>query len=1784
MPKIYDNLLIIGGESQIPLSVYTQSTSNPILYVGEEGNVGIGITSSLWRLEVSGTVSTDGFKMSTGATSGYVLTSFDSQGNANWQAPKIRKYFGSGLTFSENITKTIEHNLGTEGISVTLWDNTNDINISGLLTNRTLNSVDITLTSDFNYPGVDVIITGADGAGLDSVIMPIDLAVDNLTIEIYDNKIRLKQDVGVAYDYSNNPTARQFNGSIQNGVLNIASGANSHAEGRETSAVGTESHSEGFRTTSNGEFSHSEGFYTTTYGQNSHAEGNQTVASGANSHSEGVETTTVGNGSHSEGYNTTALGTGSHAEGFKSTSIGDGSHAEGGSQWLDDAGSVAIGHGSHAEGVNTTSIGNYSHSEGEFTKSIGHVSHAEGTDTESFGIWSHVEGNGTTSHGDGSHAEGLLTTSIGDSSHSEGYNTTTVGNYSHSEGVNTTSSSDGSHSEGNSNLAGIRKFDCYINNGLVRIINGVDYTSDFMSGVILMSNGLTYSYDVMSCTYSSPIFSFQMNDIGFMTSSETNTSGGTQLGPVFIITENSTLINPSTGEELILDPINGYQAIMAVGGDRYVAGTTMDLNLKVFVHNFINDYSDQLIITVPNGWEINSASPYIGEETWEYSGITFSVYDYISNPNFYDPNMPPKGEPLIDITNNNKTVTWGFNNDYIGGLWTAQRAAMNGIPHYSTQGVYEFTINVTIDKSVYGIQTLNFLASSSSFEPDFNGVLNLQPDGLWVVDISNLANPKGSPIGNYSHAEGLNTTSIGDYSHTNGIGTIAMTEGEFVIGKWNTATNSNNLFVIGNGTSSNNRSDLAIFKDDSITFNKSIILKDGTQGLGKILISDTNGVASWTFSSSLFETNGIIGDGTINYLSKFTGTNSISDSQIFDDGTNVTIRSGVQIGSASVVTGVYGFAEGYQTTALGTGSHAEGFKSTAIGDGSHAEGGSQFTDDRGGIAEGHGSHAEGQDSRSIGLYSHAEGGGTKSIGSVSHSEGGETTAIGGASHAEGSLTTSTGEFSHAEGLITTSLGKYSHSEGQYTLSFGKGSHSEGFLNEVLYKNSHIEGFGNVVGKAYKSTYYDNFDKKFRFTGNLLDNFSIGDTLDFINPNVSEFEDSSTKLITGYTIISLTFSSPNTEVIIDTSLGIQYDGFGFTVVNRTKSLNDFGSSHAEGYSNIASGSISHAEGQNTLTLGTASHAEGVSTTAIGDYSHSEGTNTTTLGISSHASGTGSVAAGLYSHAEGGETNAGYKAFNSKIENGLVTIVDNVDYSSVFTSGYIYTISNYTNEILNYRYEYDIFSCTFSSPTFSLQLYDTTITTYSNSIYIFDNDNINSGTKTYGSYAHSEGLQTSALSESSHAEGYNTRAFGLRSHAEGNATNAIGSDSHAEGNFTRSIGWASHAEGWETTAFSNASHVEGRGTSAIGIASHVEGYNSKSFGDYSHSEGYITKAIGFSSHTEGGYTTSGYKVFQVDSVINGLINIDSFYNDCSSEFTGMYVYLDNNKYQYISKTFSGGQFKIQLLDTSVNSGSYVVDVNNLNSSLTSIIFGSYSHTEGSQTTSLGHSSHSEGNLTISLGDYSHAEGSGTIAIGHYSHSQGYGTIAYGEAQSAVGKWNTATNSNDLFVIGNGTSSNNRSDLAKFSNELIKFNTKLFHIYSTQSGSFKLEDGTQGDGKVLVSDPDGLASWTTIDVITGPTGPQGATGSFPVTTQIVGTTISFSNRYVYNSYSSPATGNITDDLTDAQIGIVQKIYHNHSVAPTFPSGWVKIGSGSYQTSTLNIIYAEWSEGARVEYWIVG
>lgn len=266
-------------------------------------------------------------------------------------------------------------------------------------------------------------------------------------------------------------------------------------------------------------------------------------------------------------------------------------------------------------------------------------------------------------------------------------------------------------------------------------------------------------------------------------------------------------------------------------------------------------------------------------------------------------------------------------------------------------------------------------------------------------------------------------------------------------------------------------------------------------------------------------------------------------------------------------------------------------------------------------------------------------------------------------------------------------------------------------------------------------------------------------------------------------------------------------------------------------------------------------------------------------------------------------------------------------------------------------------------------------------------------------HTEGAQKSNKlkfnpSYGSIMEGDNTSAIGSNSHAEGKTTKAISSSTHAEGESTTAWGpYGSHAEGFSTYAAGSYSHSEGGYTSALNAAAHAEGYQTNASGNYgSHAEGNATTASGADSHAEG------------------------------------------NK----SKASGGSSHAEGLKTTASGADSHAEGSETLADSF-------YSHAEGYKTTALGNSAHAEGFVTRSEGEAAHAEGYYTTASGDYSHASGNSTSAGGTSQTVIGQYNTP-DSTSLFIVGNGTANNARSNAltvdvnAKTTLETVKVNKSV------------------------------------------------------------------------------------------------------------------------------------------------
>jgi len=321
----------------------------------------------------------------------------------------------------------------------------------------------------------------------------------------------------------------------------------------------------------------------------------------------------------------------------------------------------------------------------------------------------------------------------------------------------------------------------------------------------------------------------------------------------------------------------------------------------------------------------------------------------------------------------------------------------------------------------------------------------------------------------------------------------------------------------------------------------------------------------------------------------------------------------------------------------------------------------------------------------------------------------------------------------------------------------------------------------------------------------------------------------------------------------------------------------------------------------------------------------------------------------------------------------------------------------------------------------------------------------GTNNYASSgSHAQGFGTKANGYASHSEGHDTTTNGIYVHTEGWGTIGNGNYSHAEGNLTITNGQVSHAEGMQTQANGYASHAEGRAVQADGSYSHAEGYATSSDGQYSHAEGRQTLAIGVGSHAEG----NGYN-------LEGTTGVTAI---------GDYSHAEG----YSTRTFGESSHAEGAYAVAIGYASHAEGKGNFAKGNTAT--GEGSHAEGWGTNSIGEGSHAEGQDTQSIGDYSHAEGYFTQSIGDFSHAGGFNTIAGGLFSTVVGKNNVSGTTQGEFIIGNGPSSINRSNL------LVASGNEVEIFGNTKTETIQVTDGATA-GYVLTSDASGNGTWQSV-----------------------------------------------------------------------------------------------------------
>lgn len=105
---------------------------------------------------------TETIQITSGGTTGYVLSSIDNNGNAQWSdlsSLYTGKYVELITGYTANVTQTITHNLGTgDEVVVDVIDTTNNERIGSVIDNYQTNALDLTLSQ--NYASIKIVIIG----------------------------------------------------------------------------------------------------------------------------------------------------------------------------------------------------------------------------------------------------------------------------------------------------------------------------------------------------------------------------------------------------------------------------------------------------------------------------------------------------------------------------------------------------------------------------------------------------------------------------------------------------------------------------------------------------------------------------------------------------------------------------------------------------------------------------------------------------------------------------------------------------------------------------------------------------------------------------------------------------------------------------------------------------------------------------------------------------------------------------------------------------------------------------------------------------------------------------------------------------------------------------------------------------------------------------------------------------------------------------------------------------------------------------------------------------------------------------------------------------------------------------------------------------------------------------------------------------------------------------------------------------------------------------------------
>ncbi len=274
-------------------------------------------------------------------------------------------------------------------------------------------------------------------------------------------------------------------------------------------------------------------------------------------------------------------------------------------------------------------------------------------------------------------------------------------------------------------------------------------------------------------------------------------------------------------------------------------------------------------------------------------------------------------------------------------------------------------------------------------------------------------------------------------------------------------------------------------------------------------------------------------------------------------------------------------------------------------------------------------------------------------------------------------------------------------------------------------------------------------------------------------------------------------------------------------------------------------------------------------------------------------------------------------------------------------------------------------------------------------------------------------------------------------------AFGIGTRASGGTSTAFGRSTVASADESTAFGFGSVASAQRSTAFGILTTASGDSSTAFGGSSLASGPFSTAFGGSSLASASFSTA----FGRDAIASG---------DVSTAF-------GNSTDAIGSKSTAFGEF-------SLASGG------------NSTAFGLVCQANGESSTAFGRSTIANGQNSTSFGRDNTASSYGETALG-------IGATTYVPSINGATQFRTANATDRLLLVGNAVDANNNNlvDAAERSDALVILKNGNTGIGSSTPqdklhvvGNIRMVDGNQATGRILVSDANGTATWTTTSTI--------------------------------------------------------------------------------------------------------